>query len=89
MKGNLRGWSHAGYMPLILKQYDADPKKMPFEFTEVIAALAPRAFLAVAPTQDGNFDVEGVRECIRAAEPVYRLLGAPEKLPRWLAAQKP
>lgn len=80
MKGNLRGWSHAGYMPLILKHYDADPKKMPFEFTEVIGALAPRAFLAVAPLQDSNFDVEGVRECMAAAEPVYRLLDAADKL---------
>ncbi|MCS7014816.1 MAG: dienelactone hydrolase family protein [Gemmatales bacterium] len=80
MKGDLRGWSHAGYMPLIIKQYGADPKKMPFEFTEVIAALAPRAFLTVAPTNDHNFDVNGVRECIRAAEPVYRLLGATDKL---------
>lgn len=80
MMGNLRGWSHAGYMPLILKQYDADPQKMPFEFTEVIAALAPRPFLAVAPVRDGNFDVEGVRECIRAATPVYQLLGAPDAL---------
>ncbi|MCS7167093.1 MAG: alpha/beta fold hydrolase [Gemmatales bacterium] len=80
MKGDLRGWSHAGYMPLILKQYGADPRKMPFEFTEVIGALAPRAFLTVAPTNDHNFDVEGVRECIRAAEPVYRLLGAADKL---------
>ncbi|GBD35490.1 hypothetical protein HRbin36_00602 [bacterium HR36] len=80
MMGNLRGWSHAGYMPLILKQYDADPKKMPFEFTEVIAALAPRPFLAVAPVHDHNFDVAGVRECMTAAEPVYRFLSAPEKL---------
>ena len=80
MMGNLRGWSHAGYMPLILKNYDADPKKMPFEFTEVIAALAPRPFLAVAPLKDSNFDVEGVRECIRAAEPVYKLLNAGDRL---------
>jgi dienelactone hydrolase len=78
--GNLKGWSHAGYMPRILKEYDADPRKMPFDFTEVIAALAPRPFLAISPVNDSNFDVSGVKDCISAAQPVYELLGAKEKL---------
>lgn len=80
MKGDLTGWSHAGYMPLIKSQYDAKPDKMPWDFTEAVAALAPRAFLASAPTRDHNFAVEGVRDCIRAAEPVYRLLKAEKNL---------
>jgi dienelactone hydrolase len=80
MKGNLKGWSHAGYMPRIIDVYEAKPEKMPFDFTEITAALAPAAFLAVAPLKDSNFDVDGVKDCIRAAEPVYKLLGVPEKL---------
>jgi hypothetical protein len=47
---------------------------------EVVAALAPRAFLASAPVKDSNFDVDGVKECVAAAQPVYELLGAKEKL---------
>ncbi len=80
MKGDLTGWSHDGYMPKIRTVYDRDPKKMPFEFTEVIAALAPTPFLASAPVKDTNFDVAGVKECVAAAKPVYELLGAGEKL---------
>lgn len=80
MKGDLTGWSHAGYMPKIRTVYDRDPKKMPFEFTEVIAALAPTPFLASAPVKDSNFDCDGVKECVAAARPVYELLGAGEKL---------
>jgi len=78
--GNLKGWSHAGYMPRIASEYDCDPAKMPFDFTEVVAALAPRPFLASAPVNDDNFAIEGVKVCVRAAKPVYKLLGAEERL---------
>lgn len=78
--GNLAGWSHNGYMPRIRNVYDLKPEKMPFDFTEVVAALAPRPFLASAPIHDDNFDVQGVKDCIAAAAPVYELLGAKEKL---------
>lgn len=80
MKGNLAGWSHDGYMPRIKNVYELKPEKMPFDFTEVVAALAPRPFLASAPVKDSNFDVDGVKDCIKAAKPVYELLGAREKL---------
>jgi hypothetical protein len=80
MKGNLAGWSHDGYMPRIRTAYDLKPEKMPFDFTEVVAALAPRPFLASAPVRDSNFDLQGVKDCIAAAKPVYDLLGAGEKL---------
>jgi dienelactone hydrolase len=79
-KGNLAGWSHDGYMPRIRTVYDLDPKKMPFDFTEVVAAIAPRPVLASAPVGDHNFDVQGVKDCIAAAKPVYKLLGAADKL---------
>ncbi len=80
MKGNLAGWSHKGYMPRIKDVYETTPAKMPFDFPEIVAALAPRAFLACAPLKDSNFEVSGVKDCIKAATPVYRLLGAEEKL---------
>jgi hypothetical protein len=80
MKGDLTGWSHDGYMPRIRTVYGRDPAKMPFDFTEVVAALAPRPFLACAPTGDSNFDVQGVKDCFAAAEPVYELLGARDRL---------
>lgn len=80
MKGNLAGWSHKGYMPRIRERYELKPAKMPFDFTEVVAALAPRPFLASAPIGDDNFDVQGVKDCIAAAQPVYELLGAKDRL---------
>jgi dienelactone hydrolase len=78
--GNLKGWTSARYMPLIASKYEMKPEKMPFDFTDVVAALAPRAFLASAPLHDDNFEMSGVKDCIAAAKPVYELLGAKDKL---------
>ena len=78
--GNLTGWSHDGYMPRIATEYGKDPAQMPFDFTEVLGALAPRPVFINAPIHDANFEVSGVQDCVRAAQPVYELLGAPDNL---------
>jgi dienelactone hydrolase len=78
--GNLTGWSHKGYMPRIASVYDKDPKKMPFDFPEVLGALAPRGVFINAPLRDANFEVSGVKDCVAAALPVYELFGAKENL---------
>jgi dienelactone hydrolase len=78
MKGNLAGWSHKGYMPRIASEYGNDPKRMPFDFTEILGAIAPRKVFICAPLKDANFEVSGVRDCAAAATPVYELLGEKE-----------
>jgi dienelactone hydrolase len=78
--GNLKGWTSDRYMPRIATTYGSKPKAMPFDFSEVAAALAPRAFLAIAPVHDDNFEVSGVRDVISAAAPVFDLLGGKQKL---------
>jgi hypothetical protein len=80
MGGDLRGWSGPRYMPRIATRYDFSPDQMPFDFPEVLAAIAPRAVLIVAPLHDDNFEVSGVRACVKAARPIYKLLGNPERL---------
>lgn len=80
MEGDLTGWSHRGYMPRIADLYGADPARMPFDFTEVLAAIAPRAVFVNAPLGDSNFEVRGVYDCLNAAAPVYSLLGASKRL---------
>jgi dienelactone hydrolase len=78
--GKIKGWSSARYMPRLQTVYELKPEKVPFDFPEVVAALAPRAFLASAPLHDDNFDVDGVKACLAAAAPVYELLKAQNKL---------
>jgi len=69
--GDLTGWSSEKYMPRIAEIHGKDPLRMPFDFTEILGAIAPRAVFVSAPLGDGNFEVSGVRDCLRAARPVY------------------
>ncbi len=64
-KGNIAGWSHRGYMPRLRETYQLDLTRVPFDFPELIAALAPRAFFTNSPLHDANFEVDGVRTASR------------------------
>ncbi len=69
--GDLTGWTHKGYMPRIDAVYDKDPARMPFDFPDILASLAPRNVFINAPTRDANFDVDGVRESVDAAKKIF------------------
>lgn len=78
--GRLGPWAQDRYMPLLRTKYNLDPEKIPFDFDEVIATIAPRAFFSNSPLNDSNFDVKGVKKGIENISPVYRLLGASDHL---------
>ncbi len=80
-EGNLWAWSQDKYMPRVADLYDKDPDKMPFDFTEVLGAIAPRPVFINAPINDSNFEVSGVRRCVDAALPVYtKIFGVRDRL---------
>lgn len=79
-QGNLAGWTSPRYMPRIRDVYGNDPDRMPFDFYELVAALAPRRLFVCAPLHDGNFDVTGVRKVEAQAARVYDLLGSRDRL---------
>lgn len=79
--GNLKGWTSPRYMPRIAALYENSPAKMPFDFTEVLAAIAPRPVFINAPVGDSNFEISGVKDCVTAALPIYqRIFHVPERL---------
>jgi dienelactone hydrolase len=49
--------------------------RLPFDFDQVLAAIAPRPVLAVAPTMDRYYPLEQVKNLAAAVEPVYRMFG--------------
>lgn len=79
-EGNLTGWTSPRYMPRIATVYDKNPDRMPFDFPEVVAALAPRPFFTNSPLRDGNFEISGVRDSLASARPIYALYGKVEQL---------
>lgn len=75
--GNLKGWSSDRYMPLIASVYHNSPKELPFDFSDILLAIAPRAVFVNAPLHDSNFDVEGVKDCltrVKSKFPDHRLV---------------
>jgi dienelactone hydrolase len=80
MNGDLTGWCQKRYMPAIAEIYGKDPQRVPFDFPEVLAAIAPRHLYVQAPLDDSNFKVESARRCVAAAAAIYRLLGAGQRL---------
>ncbi|MGH9663402.1 MAG: alpha/beta hydrolase family protein, partial [Bryobacteraceae bacterium] len=63
--GNLKGWDQKRYMPLIAERYHNSAREMPWDFPDVLTAIAPRPVFVNAPLHDDNFDVSGVDDCVR------------------------
>ena len=58
-----------------MSNYRGKLETIPFDFPELLGALAPRPFFVHAPLRDGNFRWKSVDVCAKAARPVYKLLG--------------
>ena len=78
--GKIAGWTSDRYMPRLRDAYHLDAKQVPFDFAEVVAAIAPRWFFSSSPVKDDNFAVAGVKKAAAAAQPVYDLLSSGERL---------
>ena len=55
MDGDVTGWCQGRYMPRIRDVYAKDPSRIPFDFPDVLAAIAPRPVFVHAPLSDTNF----------------------------------
>ena len=77
MNGDIRGWTSTRYMPRLL---DYPGGNYPFDFHDVLAALAPRPVFVSAPLSDSNFKWRSVDSIARAVWPVYRIHNAEENL---------
>jgi hypothetical protein len=77
--GDIRGWTSKWYMPKLL-DYKDRLVAIPFDFHEMIGALAPRYCLINAPLGDDNFKWQSVDRISDAASQVYGLYGARDRL---------
>ena len=67
-----KGWTQLRYMPE-LANYRQRLNEIPFDFDEILAAIAPRPILVVAPLHDSNFQAGSVRRLMENASTVYAL----------------
>lgn len=78
--GRLGPFAQDRYMPFFREKYNLDGDKIPIDFHEMIALLAPRPFFSNSPLYDSNFDVKGVEKGIRMVEEVYHWMEAGDAL---------
>ncbi len=78
--GKVAGWTSDRYMPRIRDVYGNNADKLPFDFYEILGALAPRGCFSNSPIRDSNFEVGGVRKAFAKATEVYALFDAPDRL---------
>ena len=74
--GKIVGWTSNRYMPLLKEKYELNSDRVPFDFYELVSALAPRAFFTVSPLRDSNFDYRGVQKAMPEVAKIYSLYGA-------------
>jgi dienelactone hydrolase len=74
-----RGWCQTRYMRK-LADYKGRLADIPFDFHEMVGALAPRHVLIIAPKKDSNFRADSVDRVAAAARPVFKLLGHEDRL---------
>ncbi len=79
-KGALAGWTSDRYMPRIRELYRNDPGQVPFDFYEVLGAIAPRGIYSNSPVRDSNFEIGGVRKAYDKVAAVYAIFKASENL---------
>lgn len=79
MDGRIEGWTSRRYMPRLLSYKDR-LEEIPFDFHELIAALAPRHCFISAPLGDSNFKADSVDRVVAAARQIYELHGVPDRL---------
>jgi hypothetical protein len=74
MDGKITGWTSERYMPRLLGYRDR-LEEIPFDFYELIGAIAPRPVFVNAPLGDTNFKWRSVDQIVGAAAAVYALYG--------------
>lgn len=74
-----KGWCQDRYMAK-LADYRGRRDEIPFDFHEMIGALAPRPFFVNAPLGDSNFRWRSVDKVIEAARAAYQLFGVSDHI---------
>jgi len=74
-----KGWCQKYYMPKLV-DYQERVADIPFDFQEMVGALAPRQVLIIAPTKDSNFRADSVDRIVAAARPIFKLYGHEDRL---------
>ena len=71
----IRAYSHLhGLMPR-LGFFVGKENRIPFDFNEVLACIAPRPLLVIAPAMDKDAHIQDIQNCVEQVRTVYDMYG--------------
>ena len=76
----IRQYSHLHGLLPSLGYFVGQEDRVPFDFDEILATVAPKPAMVVAPTLDRYARIADVRREVEASQKIYALLGHPEAL---------
>ena len=72
----IRAWSHLHGLIPRLGFFVDEPRRTPYDFHEILACIAPRPLLVVAPTWDRDASFGDIKACVEEAKQVFGLYEA-------------
>jgi pimeloyl-ACP methyl ester carboxylesterase len=76
----IKTYSHLhGLLPR-LGFFVGNEARIPYDFHEVLACIAPRPVLVIAPVMDKDAHLQDVQNCVLQAGKIYGLYGSPENI---------
>ncbi|MEO9052721.1 MAG: alpha/beta fold hydrolase, partial [Ginsengibacter sp.] len=76
----IKAYSHLhGLLPR-LGFFVGHENRIPYDFNEILAAVAPRPLLVIAPALDEDATVQDVRSCVTEAKDVFQLYGVSKNI---------
>ncbi len=76
----VRHYSHVHGLIPRFGFFEGHESRLPIDWDEILAAIAPRPVYVIAPTLDRYSPVEDVRRAVGAARKAYEIAGAPSAL---------
>lgn len=76
----IKAFSHLHGLIPRLGFFAGNEDRIPYDFHEILACIAPRPLLVIAPALDKTATLEDVRSSVAEAGKIYKLMGAPNKI---------
>jgi cephalosporin-C deacetylase-like acetyl esterase len=76
----IKAFSHLhGLLPR-LGFFVGNESRLPYDFHEILACIAPRPVLVIAPEMDKDAHLQDIQNCVKQAEKIYGLYGSPDNI---------
>ena len=76
----IRAYSHLGGLLPRLGFFVNQEARIPYDFQDILASIAPRPVLVIAPVLDKDATLNDIQNCVEETRKIYQLYGAPQNI---------